>query len=234
MTLCKLTLLLLLFSANQAALAVPDTMESNVRPVIIIGASYAASWPIDTLAGHPVVNKGIDGNQSFEMVERFDRDVFSEKPDKILIWGFINDIFRADMNELDATKDRVRSGYKEMVEAAEVQGIEVILATEVSISEPAGFKNWAAGVIGGMLGKTSYQDMINGHVHEVNVWLKDYAESEGIQVLDFEILLAGSDGKRKSEFASDDGSHLTSAAYEAMTAYTKDVLNVEYSANEVN
>ena len=208
-------------------------MDSDVRPIIIIGASYAASWPIDTLAGHPVVNAGISANQSFEMVERFDSDVLAEEPDKVLIWGFINDIFRSDMDKLDATKDRVLSGYKEMVRAAEAQGIEVILATEVSISEPAGFKNWAAGVIGGMLGKTSYQDMINGHVHEVNIWLKDYAESEGIQVLDFEFLLAGSDGKRKSEFASDDGSHLTSAAYEAMTAYTKDILKAEYSANEV-
>ncbi|WP_197493373.1 GDSL-type esterase/lipase family protein [Woeseia oceani] len=208
-------------------------MTSKNAPAVILGASYAAHWPIEQLAGHPVVNRGIGGNESFDMHERFDEDVVALEPAKVLIWGFINDIFRAEPGKMEETKQRIQSGYKAMVAAAEKEGIEVILATEVSIRGEAGFANWAASVIGDILGKTSYQSMINGHVKEVNIWLKDFARSKGITVLDFESLLADSDGTRKSEFAVDDGSHLTAAAYATMSKYTQDALQAGRTANEV-
>ncbi|MEQ8207341.1 MAG: GDSL-type esterase/lipase family protein, partial [Woeseia sp.] len=183
--------------------------------------------------GQQVVNRGIGGNESFDMQERFNQDVVALEPAKVLIWGFINDIFRAEPGKMAETKERIQSGYKSMVAAAEKEGIEVILATEVSIRGKAGFTNWAAGVVGDILGKTSYQSMINGHVNEVNVWLKDFARSKGITVLDFEALLADSDGTRRSEFAVEDGSHLTAAAYAAMSKYTQDALQAGQTANEV-
>ncbi len=118
-------------------------MESSVtlaeKPIVIIGASYAASWPIDTIAGRRVVNKGVDGNQSFEMADRFDLDVLAEKPAQVLLWGFINDIFRSDQDNLDDAKQRVVDGYEEMIATAKANNIEVILATEVTIREQSGF-----------------------------------------------------------------------------------------------
>ena len=45
-------------------------MPPENRPTVILGASYAASWPISELAGRRIINRGVDGNQSHEMTAR--------------------------------------------------------------------------------------------------------------------------------------------------------------------
>ena len=189
--------------------------------LVIIGASYAGAWKITELLGCAVINKGIDGNQSFEMQQRFERDVVSYKPDYVLIWGFINDIFRSDPDKLDAARTRIRQSFESMLAAAEQNGIKPIVATEVTIRQQAGLKNKLMGVVGRLMGKTSYQDFINGHVREMNAWLRSYAASRDIPVLDLEGLLSDSDGSRKAIFATVDGSHITPAAYQAITLYAR-------------
>jgi lysophospholipase L1-like esterase len=41
-----------------------------------------------------VINKGINGDTSSGMIERFHRSVASEKPNYVIIWAGINDLFR--------------------------------------------------------------------------------------------------------------------------------------------
>jgi len=195
---------------------------THERPcLVIIGASYAGAWQIDELLGCAVINKGIDGNQSFEMRQRFDRDVIASQPDYVLIWGFINDIFRADPDKMEAALQTIRESFEAMVETAKSHDIEPILATEVTIAERAGWDHRLMGLVGRIMGKTSYQDFINGHVMATNAWLREYASNQGLQLLDLERLLAGKDGSRQAAFAQDDGSHLSAAAYQAITRYAR-------------
>jgi len=214
-------------------IAQDQTMLDDDRPIVILGASYAASWPIDSIAGRRVVNKGVDGNQSFEMAARFSVDVLAENPAQVLVWGFINDIFRSDQEMLNDAKDRIIDGYGEMIAAAEANDIEVVVATEVTIREQSGFVNWMSGLVGRILGKTSYQNTVNEHVSDVNNKLVELAKSHDITVLDFERLLADSDGSRKHEFAEDDGSHLSTQAYQSLSAFTMKSLDAESPAHEV-
>ena len=109
----------------------------------------------------------------------------------------------------------------------------MLLATEVTIREQSGFVNWIAGVVGRGLGKTSYQDTINAHVSDMNQQLKELANSHNVVVLDFEKLLAASDGRRKREFAVDDGSHLSERAYTSLSAFTRNSLSAGTPAHEV-
>ena len=211
-------------SGNAFAADHPDCADGN--SLVILGASYAGSWNVQSIGNCAVVNAGVDGNQSFEMSERFARDVASRAPEKVLVWGFINDIFRSDPSKIDEAKERIKSSYVSMIGAARDADIDVILATEVTMSDLAGFMNWIASTAGRLLGKTSYQDMINGHVQDVNTWLRSFARSEGIPLLDFERALAGDNGKRKSEFAVEDGSHLTTDAYSALNKFTEDTLQL--------
>lgn len=227
------TLAVALLTTTTGSTDEQNSMIDEKPTLVIIGASYAASWQIEELSGMSIVNVGIGGNQSFEMSERFDNDVVTANPERVLIWGFINDLFRSDPSQLDATEDRIKRSFKTMVETAKVQDIEVVLGTEVLMREPPGFWNWVAGIVGGIMGKTSYQESINRQVSKLNSWLRDYAQSQGIIVLDFETLLSDSDGQRKVEFATDDGSHLTPSAYAAMTEYAKQILYADNQANEV-
>src|SRR5690606_11861352 len=66
------------------------------RPLVILGASYAAGWTLRDVGGTPVINAGIAGEQSHEMLQRFSRDVAAVSPRAVVLWGFINDIYRAD------------------------------------------------------------------------------------------------------------------------------------------
>lgn len=193
-------------------------------PVVVLGASYAGSWNLKSLNGVPVINRGVAGQDSTEMLERFERDVVAAQPRAVIIWGFINDIFRAPPEDIDKALDRIRENHTRMIALARTHGIEPILATEVSMGSPDSWTEAAASWVGAVLGKESYQDRISRHVMEANRWLRDFSRQEGLVVLDFQRLLSDHNGRRRREFAQEDGSHITAAGYEALTAFAQTVL----------
>jgi lysophospholipase L1-like esterase len=190
--------------------------------VVILGASYAANWKVAELGGVPVVNAGVPGQISSEMLDRFDRDVVAARPRAVVMWGFINDIFRAD--DMERSRARVRESYLEMIKRARAEGIEPILATEVTIRPAKAFVETVMSTIGWLLGKLSYQDQVNRHVMELNQWLREYARNEAILVLDLQGALADADGQRRREYATDDGSHISAEGYDALTTYARPIL----------
>ncbi len=187
--------------------------------IVILGASYAAHWDIDRINGCQVINKGLGGNQSFEMFERFDRDVISYDPDYVLIWGFINDIFRSEPSELIETRNRIDRNFISMIEKASEHGIRPILATEITMGYLPGLVNEIVRLKNRILGKTEYVDFINSHVAEINSWIKKYSSDENLLFLDLHKALADSTGNRKPEYLQPDGSHVSVAGYEALTRY---------------
>jgi uncharacterized SAM-binding protein YcdF (DUF218 family)/lysophospholipase L1-like esterase len=206
-----------------------ETIQSDA-PVVILGASYAQGWDPKAIAGVPMINKGMPGQQSFEMLERFDRDVVALRPRSVILWGFINDVFRAKPENIDAALARVRDSYTKMIELSRKNGIEPIVATEVTVRPSDSWTETIASWVGSLMGKESYQDRINRHVMATNRWLVDVATRERLLVLDFQATLGEDDGRRRREFVQDDGSHITPAAYAALTEYAKPVLEKHLGA----
>ena len=219
---------------NGARLSVIPTIGSNMRitnpsgPIVVLGASYAGGWQIDRIAGIEWINKGVAGQTSVEMLERFERDVAAVKPRAVILWGFINDIFRADA-DASAANQRARDTYTRMVELARERGIEPIIATEVTIRPEASWTNALASIVGALRGKESYQAWVNRHVMETNRWLVDLARREGLLLLDFRSTLAEGGGMRRAEFTQGDGSHITAAGYAALTTYARPILEAHLS-----
>jgi lysophospholipase L1-like esterase len=217
------------FATLVAALAVNSeaaSAEVSNCTVVILGASYAKSWPVPQIGEFSVVNMGIGGNQSFEMAERFHTDVANQNADAVILWGFINDIFRAPQDQLGAARKRILDSYSQMITLSTAAGITPVIATEVPIRGPAGFSNWLASIVGRLRGKTSYQSMINRHVLETNADLKKLASMHSVAVLDFYSVLSDEDGMRRYEFATEDGSHLSAAAYAELTEYVSETFPV--------
>lgn len=187
-------------------------------PIVILGASYAQQWPL-AVPGWRIVNKGIAGQVSAEVRDRFQRDVVPERPRAVIIWGFINDVFRATPDRMPATLAAVRENVQAMVAAARTAGIEPILATEVTVRGGVTWGDWAREWIGWALGKESYQAMINRQVHETNAWLRDYAARERLLLLDLQPVVSNAKGFRVPEHAQPDGSHISPAGYQALTRY---------------
>ncbi len=201
---------------------VQTTGSNDRRPVVILGASYAAGWKLADVDGVTVVNVGVAGQQSFEMLARFESDVTAIRPCAVVLWGFINDFFRAD--DAARAQARVRESYTEMIKRARAHGIEPIVATEVTIRPPKTLAESVMALIGSALGKQSYQDRTNQQVMETNRWLRELAQREGLMVLELQATLADSSGQRRREFATDDGSHISLEGYAALTHYARPVL----------
>jgi lysophospholipase L1-like esterase len=188
--------------------------------LVIIGASYAADWGTPQIPGYTVRNAGIGGEETKDMLERFDRDVVAARADAVLIWGHINSIHRAPRGDFAGAAERVQDDYEAMMAKAGQAGITVILATEISLTEAMGWTDRAYGLVAGLLGKRSYSSRINEHVRAVNEWLRALANEKGVRLLDFEEALDDGNGFRRREFTREDGSHVTEAAYGVLTDYT--------------
>lgn len=204
-----------------------QTMDNKQNFIIVIGASYAKSWQPEQIAGLAVVNKGIGGQETHEVLERFTKDVIdlNPKPKAVIIWGFINDIFRSPPSELEKEKEEIKANYQAMLKLARENNITPILTTELTITSPHGVTNWAKDLIGSILGKESYQDKINKHVLEINGWIRELANENNIALLDFEQLVIDDDGRRKKKYSTEDGSHISKEAYDLFTQYALKTIN---------
>jgi len=247
-------IMLLICCAAAWAADIEDNQAMNEQrdgATVIMGASYARGWNPGELGGRDCINKGVDGEQSHEVLARFERDVLALEPRSVIIWGYINDIHRSERAAIEQTKERARQSFIEMIDLAHANGIEPIVATEVTIRNRDTWKELIAAMIGRLLGKESYQDFVNSQVIaamigrllgkesyqdfvnsqvlELNGWLRQYAEQNGLLLLDLQPLLSDRSGRRKREYATEDGSHITPAGYEALTSHCREVLEAHLS-----
>lgn len=202
----------------------PMASESASREsLVVIGASYAGGWPIESIGGLPVVNKGVGGQESHEMLSRFVDDVVAARPRYVIIWGFINDVFRTDLDRAEVRLERSRKDYRRMIELAREAGIRPVLATEITMAKSPGLVNALRYWFDGLRGKASYAQRVNRHVMTMNAWIREHAAADDIPVLDFERVLADADGWRRPAYATEDGSHVTAEGYTALTSYVRQV-----------
>ncbi len=74
-----------------------------------------------------ILNRGISGDRTAELLLRVEKDVVQEKPDVVVILVGINDIWRRfDGGEI-TTKEQFTENYKKILEAIKVIGAKIIL-----------------------------------------------------------------------------------------------------------
>ena len=113
---------LLLFAQPGNAME-PCAMDENDKTLVILGASYSKGWTISSVNGYAVTNQGVGGNQSFEMLARFQKDVIDLRPDVVTIWGLIYDMFRASPGQLKSAKERIKRSFEEMVDLFDIKDV---------------------------------------------------------------------------------------------------------------
>ena len=215
--------------AGQAGRQSGMTVRYPSGPVVVLGASYAGGWKPQA-ADIRFVNKGISGNQSWEMLARFEQDVLPEQPRAVIVWGFINDIFRSPPDKLESSIRRARESLAAIVTQARAAGIEPILATEVTIRGKDTWADYATSWVGWALGKRSYQSMINDHVLATNEWMRELARREDLLMLDLQPLTSDESGMRRKEYASPDGSHISAAGYQAISDHVQPRLRSHFGS----
>lgn len=134
------------------------------------------------------INKGINGNTTGDMLERFARDVLAYKPDFVIITGGINDVVCGE------SQDRIKHNIMQMVEKSLAHNITPILG----IPTPVDYVSWEASL------------------KKLRTWMREYAESLNINVIDFSKAFFDEDGNIKTDLLLADGGHPSQEGYKQM------------------
>lgn len=147
---------------------------------------------LSTKIKEKVINKGIPGNTTTEIVERFILDVVNNKPSEVLIMGGTNDIFFKK-----SVKD-VLYNINIMLELSEKNNIVPIILTPLPVNEDIVVKSW-------------FKDMdykkVNKSLVELRNLLVQYGKEKNITCINLGGILL-EDGKIKEHFLQD-GIHVS-------------------------
>ncbi len=177
--------------------------------VVFIGDSITELWKNSdkTLFSSDVVNRGIGGQTSGQMLLRFYSDVIALNPAMVHILAGTNDIAG---NGGTTSETFYENNIKAMAELAHAHGIKVVIG---SIPPAAAFKS-----------KPQYRPAAK--IRVLNAWLKQYAEQNHFVFVDYYSSLATPEGGMQSAL-SNDGVHPNKVGYTLMRAIALKALQLE-------
>jgi lysophospholipase L1-like esterase len=178
-----------------------------MKKIVCIGNSITNGFPfkrsqsfpslIRAATGFEVINKGINGETTADVMARFKHDVIDHKPDLVTILTGTNDFIFS----LDTTRGAFDK-IKDMVSTAEVHGIKVILMTPLLTNPEMAKATWMTGA------EIDYYK-VNEQLVELGVLIKEYGINKEIGVLDIQSLYHNFEKKVGTENAFHDGLHPT-------------------------
>jgi lysophospholipase L1-like esterase len=181
------------FAAANAALP----MATNHR-VVFFGDSITELWikGDPSLFENDVLDRGISGQTTSQMLVRFREDVLDLHPAVVQILGGTNDLAG---NTGPTTLAQIQGNIATMAELAHAHGIKVILGS----IPPAAHFSWRPHI--------SPVEQIRA----MNAWLRDYARRKGYTYADYYALLAEADGSFKPAITLD-GVHPNPTGFQTM------------------
>lgn len=103
----------------------------GVRRVVFFGDSRAEDWPLPEVAGYEFVNRGIGGQMTIQVLERFERHVAPLRPDVVLIQVGINDLATIPIfpdRQAEIVAD-CKANIEKLVDKSRALGAVVLLTT---------------------------------------------------------------------------------------------------------
>jgi lysophospholipase L1-like esterase len=161
--------------------------------VVFMGDSITEWWENEDpsfFANKPYVNRGISGQTTGEMLERFERDVIESKPTTVVILAGTNDI--AEMNG-PITNQEIMKNIAAMAEMAHEHKIRVVLCSVL----PA------------------HRLRAPGKIIKLNSMIKSYAEKNKHAYVDYYSAMVDDNKRLKSDY-TEDGLHPNVAGYKVM------------------
>ena len=185
---------------ENATLALPTANENRV---IFLGDSITDYWKLaDYFPGKPyaVINRGIDGQSTPEMLVRFRQDVIDLRPNVLVVLAGTNDVAGVTGRTRD---EEIEANYASMAELARMHGIPVVFASLLPVN------NYSEDA------KESFALRPRERILALNRWLKDYCATNGLVYLDYFSAVLDDKGMLRREL-SEDGLHPNAAGYKIM------------------
>lgn len=191
----------------------PPTKDE--KRVVFMGDSITDGWKLNLeFPGLPYVNRGISGQTTPQMLIRFRPDVIDLKPKVVVILAGTNDISSyPGSNVLDGIKANLTS----MVDLAHANGINVVLATVMPVSDYN--KNAAGAAIVRTVIRPPAQ------IDELNKWIKQFCAERKLIYLDYFSVMADEKGLLKADLAND-GLHPNAKGYELIKPLAENAIKI--------
>lgn len=192
------------YAADNKQLPPPAKREQRV---VFMGNSITDSWdnPLygGFFPGKPYVNRGISGQTTPQMLIRFRDDVINLKPKVVVILAGTNDIAG---NTGPTTLEAIESNFKSMAELATANGIRVVLASVLPVSDYEVRD-----------GKPLTQTVRRppDQILALNRWTQEFAKVHGHVYLDYFSAMVDDKGFFRDEL-SNDGLHPNAQGYAVM------------------
>jgi lysophospholipase L1-like esterase len=188
-----------------AALALPAAKENRV---VFLGDSITDYWKLaDYFPGKPyvVLNRGIDGQTTPQMLVRFRQDVIELHPAVLVVLAGTNDVAGVTG---PARNEDIEANYASMAELAHLHHIRVVFASLLPVN------NYTDDA------KESFALRPRERILALNAWLKEYCAQNGLVYLDYFSAMVDDKGMLKREL-SDEGLHPNAAGYKVMAPLAK-------------
>ena len=190
--------------ANRTVVAPP----AGQRRVVFMGDSITDSWQQPQYGGFfpgkPYIDRGISGQTTPQMLVRFRPDVINLQPKAVVILAGTNDI---SGNTGPMTNEEIQGHLASMSELAKANGIKVILASILPVS------NYHLRTDVPAVPQTTTRPM--ERIRAINDWMRMYAEKEGHLYLDYFSAMIDAKGLLRAELSGDD-LHPNAAGYAIM------------------
>ena len=89
----------------------------------------------DLTQKYNIEGTGIGGNKIYDLYLRMEEDVLAKKPDAVVVWVGINDVWHKKLFGTGTDADKFEKFYKAIIKKLQNQGIKVVLTTPALIGE---------------------------------------------------------------------------------------------------
>lgn len=181
---------------------------TNAR-VVFFGDSITDNWRLNEyFTGRDFVNRGINGQNTIQMLARFRQDVLALNPRAVVILAGTNDIASG------LALNQIQDNLAMMGDLARAQGIRAAFASVLPVSDYHKAIDPSYEVT-----KTRSPAAIVA----LNRWLESYCKSEGFVYADYYRAMVDATGQLRVDF-SDDGLHPNAKGYRAMSPLALDAV----------
>ena len=169
--------------------------------VVFFGDSITDFWRLNEyFPDKDYVNRGIAGQTTGQMVQRFLPDVVGLRPQAVLIFAGTNDLARG------VPTSAIENNYLAMATIASARGIKLIFASITPVSDYHKDQNPA-------YERTPGRPL--EQIRELNEWLKSYCAKQACAYIDYFSGLADGKGQLAADMG-DDGLHPNAKGYRVM------------------
>ena len=120
---------------------------------------------------YDLIGAGIGGNKVYDLYLRMDDDVLSQKPDVVVIWIGVNDVWHKASSGTGTDADKFEKFYTAIINKLLDKHIKVILCTPAVIGEKTDFTNMQDGDL------NAYSQIIRNLAQKFKCGLVDFRET---------------------------------------------------------